>query len=337
MNEVVPHIRQPGGLVAEYPIILEMIEKQNSVFWTHTEIKMEKDIHDILVNMSEAERYGIIEALKLFTKYEIFAGAEYWGGRFKSIYPRTEFQEMSACFGYFELAVHKRFYQRINELLHLHTDEFYDSFADEPVLKNRVDFLDAMVNDEDHFLSVAVFSLLEGAILYTTFAYLKHFQSQGKNKVKALVSGIDFSVRDENLHAEAGAYVFRVDVQQSHLSPERQLSLYAKIYKAAEILREHEHAIADRIFSKGRVDGITAHQLKNFADSRIDMCLQNLGLSAVYNPASNPIAEWFYLGLSSAKMHDFFNSQGNQYNRNWSEDAFDWDWTEDYVNEGDVA
>jgi len=198
MTEIVPHIRQPGGLVAEYPVILEMIEKQNSVFWTHTEIKMEKDIHDILVNMTEAERFGVIEVLRLFTKYEVFAGNEYWAGRFSKIYPRIEFQEMGACYSYFEQCVHKRFYQKTNELLHLHTNEFYNSFANEPILADRVKFLDDMINDPDHFLSVAVFSMVEGAILYSAFAFLKHFQSQGKNKVKALVSGIDFSVRDEN-------------------------------------------------------------------------------------------------------------------------------------------
>ena len=327
MIDIVPHIRQPGGLVAEYPVILEMIEKQNSVFWTHTEIKMEKDIHDILVNMTEAERFGVIEVLRLFTKYEVFAGNEYWAGRFSKIYPRIEFQELGACYSYFEQCVHKRFYQKTNELLHLHTNEFYNSFANEPILADRVKFLDDMINDPDHFLSVAVFSMVEGAILYSAFAFLKHFQSQGKNKVKALVSGIDFSVRDENLHAEAGAYVFRVDLQQSNLTPERQAGLFEQIYSAARVLREHEHAIADRIFAKGRIEGITAHQLKNFVDSRLDLCLQNLGLSTIFNPASNPIADWFYLGLSQSKMHDFFNSAGNQYHRNWAEEEFDWDYT----------
>jgi ribonucleotide reductase beta subunit family protein with ferritin-like domain len=274
--------------------------------------------------------------LKLFTKYEVFAGNEYWAGRFSKIYPRIEFQEMGACYSYFEQCVHKRFYQKTNELLHLHTDEFYSSFASEPVLADRVKFLDDMINDPDHFLSVAVFSMVEGAILYSAFAFLKHFQSQGKNKVKALVSGIDFSVRDENLHAESGAYVFRVDLQQSNLTPERQANLFDRIYAAARVLREHEHAICDRIFAKGRIEGITAHQLKNFVDSRLDLCLQNLGLSAIFNPASNPIADWFYLGLSQSKMHDFFSSQGNAYNRNWAESEFDWNWKPTLENEAHV-
>ena len=45
-----------------------------------------------------------------------------------------------------------------------------------------------------------------------------------------------------------------------------------------------------------------------------------------YEVKYNPIAEWFYLGISNAKIHDFFNAQGSSYNRNWSEDAFDYNW-----------
>lgn len=328
MTENLPHIKQQGGLEAEYPQILEYIEKQNSIFWTHTEIRLEKDIQDILVNMTEAERHGVVYNQKLFTLYEVFAGNEYWGGRFAKMYPRIEFQEMAACFSYFELCVHKRFYQRLNEMLHLHNNAFYEEYVKDPVLKDRMDFIDHYVNqEEDDLLSVAIFSLVEGAILYSSFAFFKHFQSQGKNKLKAFVSGIDFSARDENLHAEAGAYVFRTHLHQAKLTPEEQQNLFAKIYAAAEKLREHEHHVADRTFEKGRIEGITAHQMKNFADSRIDLGLEKLGLSAVYKPASNPIAEWFYLGLSNAKIHDFFDRQGSSYNRNWSEEEFDWDYT----------
>lgn len=331
MTEIVPHIRQQGGLVAEYPQILQFIEDQLSVFWTHGEIRLDKDIQDILVNLTNAERHGVLEVLKLFTKYEVFAGSEYWNGRFAKIYPRIEFQELSAVNGMMELAVHKRFYQNINEKLRIHTNEFYEEYKEDPILAERMKFLDEMVNDEDHFLSVAVFSMLEGAVLYSAFAYLKHFQSNGKNKMKALVSGINFSVRDENIHAQAGAWTFREDIRQSKLSPERLAALYEKIYAAADKLREHEHHVSSKIFAKGRHDGITEHQLNNFTDSRLDLCLEDLGLSARFKPASNPIADWFYLAISNAKIHDFFNSQGNDYNRNWSEQAFDWNWQPEEV------
>lgn len=325
-NKELPHIQQPGGLEAEYPDIEQFIRDQVKIHWTHTEIKLDKDIHDILVNLTPAEKHGVIFNQKLFTLYEVFAGDEYWGGRFKKIFPRIEFQEMAACFAFYELCVHKRFYQSLNEKLHLHTNEFYEEYSDDPVLAARMDAIDRYVNDPDDLLSIGAFSMVEGAILYSSFAFFKHFQSEGKNKLKAFVSGIDFSAKDENIHSEAGAYCFRTLLHQSQLTPEKQTELFRKLYEVADELRLHEHAIADRTFENGRIEGITAHQMKNFVDSRLDFCLENLGLTPQYKPASNPIAEWFYLSLSNSKMHDFFARQGSNYNRQWVEDNFDWDY-----------
>lgn len=322
----IPHIQQKGGLEAEYPIILDYIEKQNKVVWFHNEINLKKDIQDILVNLTPAEKHGVIFNQKLFTQYEVFAGDEYWGSRFKRMFPRTEFHEMAAVFTFIELAVHKRFYQSLNEELHLHTNEFYEEYVDDPVLKARMEAIDKYVNHESDLVSLAAFSMIEGAILYSSFAFFKHFQAEGKNKLKAFVSGIDFSAKDENLHSEAGAYCFRTLRQQLQLTPEEQTELFDIIYQIADEIRIHEHQICDKTFEQGRIEGITAHQMKNFVDSRLDFCLENLGLTPKYKPASNPIAEWFYLGLSNAKIHDFFNKQGSSYNRDWQEEEFDWDY-----------
>lgn len=326
MTLEVPHIKQKGGLEAEYPVILDYIKQQNKVIWFHDEIKLEKDIQDILVNLTPTEKHGVIFNQKLFTLYEVFAGEEYWGGRFRKIFPRIEFQELAAVFSFIELAVHKRFYQALNEKLHLHTNKFYEDYVHDPILKGRMDAIEKYINDPDDLVSLAAFSLVEGAVLYSSFAFFKHFQAEGKNKLKAFVSGIDFSAKDENLHAEAGAYCFRTLLHQMQLSPEEQTKLFEKIYAISDELRAHEHQISDKTMEKGRIDGITALQMKNFADSRLDLGLENLTLSARYKPTSNPIAEWFYLGLSNAKIHDFFNKQGSNYNRDWSEEEFDWEY-----------
>lgn len=323
MKEI-PQILQEGGMEVLYPYAQEITDKQNSVFWTHAEIELEKDIQDILVNITEAERHGVLTVLKLFTQYELKAGEEYWGGRIKEAFKRHEIQEMAASFSFFESCVHKRFYNKINELLHINTDEFHNSYKEDETLSSRMEFVDKALNDEDLLYSLGVFSMVEGAILYSNFAYLKHFQSQGKNKMKNLVAGINFSLRDENLHSVGGAWLFKTLLAESKLTPEEQTNLFERIYVAAEKMREHEHRICDMIFEKGRHDGITSHQLKNFADSRIDLCLEQIGLRPQFKPASNPIGDWFYLGISQTVIHDFFQAVGSQYNRNWSEEAFEW-------------
>ena len=185
------------SFVVHYPEAVTFADEQIKILWTHGEIKVEKDIHDILTNFDESEKHAVITALKLFTLYELKAGADYWCGRYMKTYPRPELERMAATFGMFELAIHKPFYNKINEALHLNNDEFYTSYVKDPILKARMDFIDGAINDPDDLYSTGVFSMVEGAILYSSFAFLKHFQSKGKNKALNIVRGINFSVRDE--------------------------------------------------------------------------------------------------------------------------------------------
>lgn len=311
----------------DYPAAIEFAKMQNSVFWTEDEIEVEKDIQDILVRMSDSEKHGVLTVLKLFTKYELLIGNEYWGNVIKKRFPRPDIERMADAFSYFETNVHAPFYNKINEALHLNTDEFYNSYVEDETLNARVQFIEGALADEDTPYSLAVFAMMEGAVLYSNFGYLKHFQSQGKNKLTNIVAGIDFSVRDENMHHEAGCWLFKTLLGEMRPSPEYLQALYDRIYDAAKTIVEHEHRIVDMIFEKGTIEGITKTQLKNFVESRVDLCLQNLGLQAMFKPASNPVAEWFYLGISVAKMNDFFNRVGNQYHRNWNERGFVWSGT----------
>lgn len=174
---------------------VEFANQQLKVFWLPDEIKVEKDIQDILVNFTPSEKHAVITTLKLFSIYETHAGSEYWGTRFKDMFDNAEFHRMASVFSMFELAVHSPFYNKINQLLHIDTPEFYTSYLDSLVLKARVQCINDIISDEDDLVSLAGFSLVEGVILYSSFAFLKHYQSEGKNKLLNIVRGINFSVR----------------------------------------------------------------------------------------------------------------------------------------------
>ena len=312
----------------DYPKAIAFAEAQNSVFWTDTEIKVEKDVQDIMVNMSESARHGVITVLKLFTLYELVAGNEYWSGRVRRMFPRPDIQRMANCFSFFELNVHAPFYNKLNEALNLNTDEFYESYINDKTLRSRMEFIDKHVSAKDDLVSLGVFSLVEGAILYSSFAFLKHFQAEGKNELLNVVRGINFSVRDENLHSEGGAWLYNTLKQEEMelgLRDEKNIEEVEKtITQAAKELYKHECRIVDMIFEKGPIDGITAVQMKHFVESRINLCLSQLGIKAIFDVTYNPIKKWFYKNINSVQFHDFFTGVGNSYNRNWDEDAFIW-------------
>lgn len=311
----------------DYPEACEFTDQQAAVFWPHFEVKVHKDKQDILVNMTPAERHGTITTLKLFTKYEQIIGDEFWLGFVFNKFPRAaDIQPMAAMFGAMELAVHGKFYSTLNEELGLATDSFYNEYLEDEDLKARVEFLEGSIGNKDDLRALGSFTFGEGAILYSSFAFLKHFQSQGKNKLLNVVSGINFSARDENLHSEAAAWLFRTLLKEKKdaglIDIAFEEELKKDIYLAAETVMEHEKAIIGKIFEKGRIEGITDKQLEHFAQSRINLCLRNLGYENLYKVEYNPVADWFYKGINGYSSIDFFNSQGNQYQRDWDSEGF---------------
>jgi ribonucleotide reductase beta subunit family protein with ferritin-like domain len=121
-----------------------------------------------------------------------------------------------------------------------------------------------------------------------------------------VVRGINFSLRDENLHALASAYAFKVKAKNAGLNAEQWESLKCKITTAALKIFEHEDEIIDMVFEKGTQDGITAKQLKNFVKSRINECFKQLGFQPPFEVTYDPISEWFYKAINDYTFNDFF-------------------------------
>lgn len=314
----------------DYPEAVEFMNAQQSVYWPHFEVKVVKDKQDFLVNLTDSEKHGVITTLKLFSLYEFIIGNEFWINFVMKKFPRpADIQPMAATFGGVEMGIHQMFYKTLNEELGIATDDFYNSYVDDLDLKARIDYLtDTLEDSNDDLRALGAFTFGEGAILYSSFAYLKHFQSNGKNKLVNMVSGINFSARDENLHAVAAAWLFRTLLKEKsdagEIDEDYKKSLKDDIMAAAHKVLEHEKVIIGKIFEKGKIDGITPHQLEVFAQSRINLCLKNLGYEEAFKVEYNPIADWFYKGITGYSSQDFFNSKGNQYSRDWNLDGFSW-------------
>jgi ribonucleotide reductase beta subunit family protein with ferritin-like domain len=302
--------------------VVELADKQLEAFWLPGEISVEKDLQDVLTNFTEAEKHAVIQILRIFSIYETHAGDEWWGGRFKQMFDSADYHRMASVFSMMELAVHAVFYNKINELLYINTPEFYTSYSLDPALKSRIDHINAIITASDDIEALGGFCMVEGVVLYSQFAFLKHYQSEGKNKLLNVVRGINYSVRDENLHAKGTAYAFREKTKG--YSAEQLQKVRTRLVAVAELIHDHELQIIAGMFSKGKIDGITPKQLDNFVKSRINECFADMGLAKVYEIDYNPIAAWFYKGINDFKFNDFFSGIGNEYHKNWDEQAFKW-------------
>lgn len=310
------------GYVDEYPEFSKLADEQIKIFWPWNEINVAKDKQDLLVGMTEAEKHGVITTLKLFTKYELYVGNEHWGNRIAKAYPHVGVQRMAAAFAHVELNSHAPFYNEINKELGLANYEFYTEYLNDPVLSERMKFIDDIISNPDDELSTAVFSVVEGGVLYGQFAYLKHFQSQGKNKIQNVNRGLNMSARDENLHAIGGAALVRQALKEQGRTKYEMVQFRQAVREAIEVIYQHEKAINAKLFEKGNVDGVTLIQLDHFSESRLNLCADNVGVERNYQVKYNPIAEWFYKGINDYQMNDFFQGVGREYQRDWSKERF---------------
>ena len=115
------------------------------------------------------------------------------------LFPRPEIQLVSSVIEMIERAVHAEFYNQLNIQLGLDTEEHYLSFMNDPVLRERVEWLGSLLKvDDDPILALAIFSMTETAILFSSFAILKSFQSNGNNMIPVVVRGTNQSALDED-------------------------------------------------------------------------------------------------------------------------------------------
>lgn len=318
------------GYVVDYPQAVEASQQQTKIIWFAEELGVEKDENDIRTKCTEGERHGITTVLKLFTQYELMLGGEeFWGGKVSKMFPRPEIQRMAATFSFVELGIHAPFYDLINKTLGIATDEFYTSWKDDPVMVERIAFIDKYASSEDALEATAAFAFMEGVVLFSNFAFLKSFNVGGFSLIPHITAGIDGSAKDENYHSMASAWLFNQCLQEREqlglIDSQGKQNLRKKIKRIAEKVYEHEAALCERIFEKGGIRTIEKEDILDFIKDRINMVLSYLNVKPLYDKEEGLITEWFYSQLNSFKYSDFFNSQQLQYVRSWKKHELKFD------------
>lgn len=305
----------------DYQSAVDAAEKQMSILWFAEELGVDKDEGDVRSKLTAGERHGVQTVLRLFTKYELHLGDDFWGGRFSRMFPRPDVQRMANCFSFVEINIHAPFYDLINKTLNIATDEFYDSWKEDDTLRERMAFVEKYISEPNDYLALAAFAFMEGVVLYSSFSFLKSFNTGGHNLIPHITAGIDASAKDEDFHMMGTAWAYRqlqLEERDAELiSDEDIASVEATIYDIAEQVYEHEKRIVDMIFEGGTIRTVTKGEILQFIRNRIDVVLSQLSMKPMYNEEEGVISEWFYEHLNSYKHSDFFYNLNTQYVRNW--------------------
>ena len=307
----------------EYQEAYDYWLKQQQAHWLHTEVPMMSDLNDWKQNLNETEKNIIGSILKGFAQTETIVN-DYWSGLVTKWFRKPEVIMMATTFGAFE-TIHAEAYSLLNETLGLEDfSEFLEDEATMAKIENLTDVRDSFNGETDwHEVakSLAIFSAFtEGVNLFSSFAVLLSFKM--RNKLKGVGQIVEWSIRDESMHSEAGCWLFRTLIKENPKLKTPELE--AAINEAALLSLQLELDFINKVYELGDLEGCNKEDLIHFIKNRVNTKLADLG----YNPIIDNVdmnavdrMKWFD-HLSAGKQHtDFFASRVT----NYSKGHMEWD------------
>ena len=311
----------------EYPKAHEYWLKAHQAHWLHTEVPMSQDVTDWNSNLKPHEKNLIGGILKGFAQTETVVN-DYWTSLVTKWFRKPEVIMMATTFGAFE-TIHAEAYSLLNETLGL---ENFAEFMEDEATMAKIEALTAVrdsFNGERNIheiaKSLAIFSAFtEGVNLFSSFAILLSFKM--RNKLKGVGQIVEWSIRDESLHSEAGCWLFRTLINEN---PEiKTPELEAAINEAALLSLKLELNFIRKCYELGDLEGCPQYDLENFIKNRINTKLGDLGYKGIITDIDVTAVErmkWFD-HLSGGKQHtDFFANRVTNYskgNMSWDESIF---------------
>ena len=307
----------------EYPQAFDYWLKQHQAHWIHTEVPMMSDVNDWKQNLTENEKNIIGSILKGFAQTETVVN-DYWTGLVTKWFRKPEIIAMATTFGAME-TIHAEAYSLLNEELGL--DDFSEFLEDESTMA-KIEALTSIrdsfgeeVNWHERAKSLAIFSAFtEGVNLFSSFAVLLSFKL--RNKLKGVGQIVEWSIRDESMHSDAGCWLFRTLLEEH---PELKTpELEAAINEAALLSLKLEVDFINKVYEMGDLEGCTKDDLIHFIKNRVNTKLGDLGYTPILENIDMKAVErmkWFD-HLSAGKQHtDFFAARVT----NYSKGNMDWD------------
>jgi ribonucleoside-diphosphate reductase beta chain len=311
----------------EYPQAYEYWLNQQQAHWLHTEIPMMSDLNDWNSNLNKTEKNIIGSILKGFAQTETIVN-DYWSGLVTKWFRKPEVIMMATTFGAFE-TIHAEAYSLLNETLGLDNfSEFLEDEATMAKIENLMlvrDSFNGEKNVPEIAKSLAIFSAFtEGVNLFSSFAILLSFKM--RNKLKGVGQIVEWSIRDESMHSEAGCWLFRTLIEENPYLKTKELE--TAINEAALLSLKLELDFIDKVFELGDLEGCSKYDLQNFIKNRVNTKLGDLGYGPIITDIDLTAVErmkWFD-HLSAGKQHtDFFANRVTNYSKGtmtWDESIF---------------
>jgi len=282
--------------------------------WTHNEFNFQNDIQDYKTNVTEEERGVIRRAILLTSQIEVSVKS-YWGNIGKLL-PKPDIADMGAVFGGVEV-IHSRAYSEVLERLGLN-NEFLE-MLNEPVVKNRVEYLSKYVNkiyknDKKNILySLVLFTLFtEATSLFSQFYTVLGF-NRFRGTFKDIANIIQYTSKEENLHMEGGiALINEIKKENPGLFDEE---FKEKIYEETKVAFDAERRLVTWILQGYENEFLSQEILEKYIKYRLNECLTRIGINKPYKLREEDIDKflWMEEEVFASALTDFFHKKPIDY------------------------
>ena len=290
-----------------YPWAVDLVKKHEEIHWVEDEAELSEDVQDWRTKLNEEEKEFITHLLRLFTQSDVQVGANYHDfliPKFKN----NEIRNMLASFANRE-GVHQRAYALLNDTLGLPEEEFH-KFLEYSEMADKIEFMqDNNVSTHQGLaLALAQSVFNEGMSLFASFVMLLNFQRFGK--MKGMGTIVEWSIRDESMHVQGNAKLFRTFCDEHPRVVTDELK--SKIYQLSKDSVALEDKFIKLAFKGNFIEGITEKEVKQYIRHIADRRLLQLGMKPKFNVKDNPIP-WLDWILNGTSHDNFFEKIVTEY------------------------
>ena len=285
-----------------YPQAEDYRKQSENSHWIVEEVEMTKDVEDYKKASSE-EKDFIKNILSIFTQSDFNVANNYLP--LLNQVKNNEARGMISSFMTREYT-HQEGYAYLNESLGF-PDSYYTDF-----LKHKETLAKDLFMSEkgtsNFGLSLAKGILLEGISLFGSFIMLKNFERHGKYLGMCKIN--EWSLRDETLHVEGNAWLFRTWANEN--SNQINDTFKKAIYSITREIVRLEKDFIDFAFGSYSPKDLDREDVKAYIEYIADRRLLQLGLKPNFSRKDNPLV-WFDDINNGSSHQNFFEGKSADY------------------------
>lgn len=297
-----------------YPWTQDFIEAMHNGFWTHREFNFQSDVQDFLVNLTEQEQQIIIRALSTIGQLEISV-KKFWAKLGENL-PHPSLNDLGYTMAHVEV-IHGDAYERLLEVLGI--DDNFEKILELDIIKSRVNYLrkhlETFSQDKkkQFIYSLILFTLfVENIALFSQFYTISYF-GRFKNMLKDTNKQVEYTSREENLHAMIGIKIINTIRQEYPELFDNELKEKI-LFESSEAVK-YECEIIDWIVNGYDHEHLNSTLLKEFIKNRLNESLTQIGFDSIFDTDKEQLSKtvWFDEQILGNNMTDFFHSRPVEY------------------------